>query len=428
MYLKTPKRYTPKGSKRPLISLRWLWLYLLAPVVIVIGALAWNFRSDITQSIAPPLSTLIASIKINAPTATPTLPAIDIKARIVLSQAAGNLNDAIGAMQDYTAAVPNEVELHAKLAQLLALRTYAQDTGLMKQAQTAGLTAINANPEVADGWVSEALALDWSNQSKAALSYALHGKDLGDLSGLTDSVLAGIYRSLGDTKTAQTFADSAMKSNPSLAYAQYVEGQLAADNGDIKGAISDYKAAWEITKADHTQWGGYIADSLASAYATQGLPDLGKAVIVDALTRDKDDPHLYWRQGRLALANGDYPGAVEAGQNCAIHNQNYTACFELLTSAYYVTNTYEKVVQSAQTAITLNSVATSVYYYGGLANYKLNKCAAAIPMFQAGLVIAQKNNKSDVISQFNAALAECNIRPADNAATGAATAAATPKH
>ena len=77
MYLRTPKRYTAKGSKKPLISLRWLWLYLLAPVVIIGAALVWDNRSDWSQAIGE----VIGRVKIaplDAPTATPTRPAADL--------------------------------------------------------------------------------------------------------------------------------------------------------------------------------------------------------------------------------------------------------------------------------------------------------------------------------------------------------------
>ena len=43
MYLKTPKRYT-QGQRRSIISLRWLWLWLLTPVVVFFGVHIYNNR------------------------------------------------------------------------------------------------------------------------------------------------------------------------------------------------------------------------------------------------------------------------------------------------------------------------------------------------------------------------------------------------
>src|SRR5579859_4720897 len=93
MYLHTPKRYTRKGSKPRLISLRWLWLYLLAPVVIIGGALAWDFRDSLSQQVNNAIGHI--HIQINAPTATPTLPAADLQARIQNALQSGDMKAAL---------------------------------------------------------------------------------------------------------------------------------------------------------------------------------------------------------------------------------------------------------------------------------------------------------------------------------------------
>ncbi len=126
MYLRTPKRYTAKGSKKPLISLRWLWLYLLAPIVVVISALAWDNRGDLSQAISVSAGR-IKLPQINAPTPTPTLPATDLKASFTAALKSGNLSSALDAMQSYTDALPNETQWHAVLAQTLILRSYSRD-------------------------------------------------------------------------------------------------------------------------------------------------------------------------------------------------------------------------------------------------------------------------------------------------------------
>jgi hypothetical protein len=85
MYLRTPKRYT-QGQRRSIISLRWLWLWLLTPVVLFFGLRIYNDRAayipqveaimgDALNSAQTTLSTVIA------PTPLPTEnPAIQITA------------------------------------------------------------------------------------------------------------------------------------------------------------------------------------------------------------------------------------------------------------------------------------------------------------------------------------------------------------
>ncbi len=48
MYLRTPKRYSPKRRRRRLFSLKWLPLYLIAPIIIVIGAVVYDQRAQIS--------------------------------------------------------------------------------------------------------------------------------------------------------------------------------------------------------------------------------------------------------------------------------------------------------------------------------------------------------------------------------------------
>ena len=43
MYLRTPKRYR-SGNRRSIISLRWMWLWLLTPIVVFIGIQIYNNR------------------------------------------------------------------------------------------------------------------------------------------------------------------------------------------------------------------------------------------------------------------------------------------------------------------------------------------------------------------------------------------------
>ncbi len=430
MYLRTPKRYTVKGSKRPLISLRWLWLYLLAPIVIVVGALAWDMRADLSQNIGGVLSR-IKLPQINAPTATPTLPAADLKARIGSAMEAGNVNDAIEAMRSYADSVPNETTWHAALAQTLIMRSHGADQKMIEQANQAGQAAINANPEAVDGWVTQAFVLDWSDQSQAALSYALRAKDLGDSTGMTNAVLAGIYRTLRDPKQAAALADEAIKLNPNLAYAYYVKAQLASDEGANKQALGLYKQAWEIARNNRMQWSGYIADTLAQAYLFDKQPDQAVAVLNDALQRDKDDPALYYRLAMVYYNKGEFDGkASEYAQTCLDHNQAYAPCHGLMAKLQYIGKRYEAAAQSAQRAIELGIPETSVYWYGGDAYYKLNKCPEAILMFRAGLTLAEKINSTQAKGDFVASLADCGIVQSgsdgpSNGVPAQATAAAT---
>ena len=115
-----------------------------------------------------------------------------------------------------------------------------------------------------------------------------------------------------------------------------------------------------------------------------------------------------------------------SSQQCLDHAPKFAPCYVSLAVLYYVVNKeYEKASQAAQSAIQYGTTDTKAYYYGGYAYYKLNKCAEAIPLFQAGLTIAQKAAKADVVSNFSDALNVCGVTSGLVAPTAALSASPT---
>ena len=59
-----------------------------------------------------------------------------------------------------------------------------------------------------------------------------------------------------------------------------------------------------------------------------------------------------------------------------------------------------------------------MYYYGGLAFYKLNQCTQAVSLFNAGLSLAEKLKKEQSIkSDFTEALTACGVSAASDIGT-----------
>src|SRR4051812_9794592 len=109
MYLRTPKRYTKKGMKRSLINLRWLWLYLIAPVILIPTVLAWQMRDSIGGQIGDWVS---QHVRINQPTPTATIPAQDYQRLLTEAFKTARLNKAIDLLTQFTATNPNETLFH----------------------------------------------------------------------------------------------------------------------------------------------------------------------------------------------------------------------------------------------------------------------------------------------------------------------------
>src|SRR6184192_861802 len=104
MYLRTPKRYTKKGMRRSLINLRWLWLYLIAPVILIPTVLVWQMR----DSIGPQIGDWVSQhVKINQPTPTPTIPPQNYQQLLRDAFTSARLNRAVDLLKQFTADNPN---------------------------------------------------------------------------------------------------------------------------------------------------------------------------------------------------------------------------------------------------------------------------------------------------------------------------------
>src|SRR5262249_7779409 len=115
MYLRTPKRYTAKGRKRNLINLRWLWLYLLAPFILIPALVVWNYRDELGNDLA----NSIGRIELNPPTPTPTI-AVPVYTQLLGNAfVSGRLNQAVALLKNYTVDVtPNDPSFHSLLAEM----------------------------------------------------------------------------------------------------------------------------------------------------------------------------------------------------------------------------------------------------------------------------------------------------------------------
>src|SRR5579862_1470411 len=161
MYLRTPKKYSGRDSRKRLISLRWLWLYLLAPVVIIGAVLVYDYRDQLGPQLVDPIVNNLPKINFNAPTATPTIPGPLLRNKFASALQSGNVQQAIDTLNELKDLEPNNVTMYSLLTRLLTLRLYTFDqTDLaspivkaqLDAAINAGKATIDANPEAPDGW------------------------------------------------------------------------------------------------------------------------------------------------------------------------------------------------------------------------------------------------------------------------------------
>src|SRR5258708_2477253 len=233
MYLKTPKRYTAKGSRRPLLNLRWLLLYLLFPVILIPLILAWDYRDQLAPWIGDKVKQINVSLPL-APTPTATALPSNIGEQLGTDFSTGKINQALDLLQSVAQVSPNDPTVYNLIAQHLIFRSYSTNAAMLKEAVAAGQRPINAAPEIPDGWGSEALVLDWSGKPQEALGYVLRATELNDKDPMAMVVMAEIYSDLQKDDQANKMVDDAIDAakaakplnRAALAHAYYVKAQL----------------------------------------------------------------------------------------------------------------------------------------------------------------------------------------------------------
>ncbi|MFN7209436.1 MAG: hypothetical protein ACK4P1_03465, partial [Aggregatilineales bacterium] len=272
MYLRTPKRYTAKGKRRYLFNLRWLWLYILFPIALIPLLLLWNARETVSQYVGDWASRNI-KIDLNPPTPTPTIPAADLRVRYMSYLQAGSLNNAIAALWSLGDLAPNDVQLFATLARLIALRGDPDDKARHAEILRAATAALNADPEAPEGWIMSGLAYNSSGKPQLALPYLLRARDLEPRNPMLLAVLADTYDDLDRPDEAARYVEQAIEaakaSSPidvtALAYAYVVQGNLISRTSGAE-AIRAYEEAWRVAQSDPTAPRGYIAQWIAASY------------------------------------------------------------------------------------------------------------------------------------------------------------------
>ncbi len=432
MYLRTPKRYTKKGSRRSLLNLRWLWLYLIAPVILIPSVLAWQFRDDLSQRVSQLVGRV--HIAVNAPTPTATIPAQDFQKLLHDAFQSARMNRAVDLLKQFTDSVPNETTFHSLMAELIILRgaySGSADPAVLDDAYQAGQRAINANPESAEGWTAMALVLDWSNKPQDALPYVLRAQDLDPSSLMAQAVLAEIYHDLQKDDLAQQIIDKAIKSakgaNPinraALAHAYYVKARILQDTGaDGKLATEQYEEAWRVATSDPpdpTIPTAYFVQFLQFIYSNAGQIDRAIDLVAKAIERDKDDPFLPYFLSRLYFNKGDRNKARTYAENCHDLDAKLPGCIRMLATLFYQEQNYKQAAAMYQQLADQGSKLSDDYLNGGQAYRNLNQCSNAVAILQRGVGFAKDAQDR---ASFEDMLQKCGASAGFDIQTPAATA------
>jgi len=429
MYLRTPKRYAGKDPRRRIVNLKWLWLYLLAPLVLVLAVLAWDYRAPIGGWICNNICHVISIPIPNAPTATATVPVQTLTTKLAVDLQGGNVQNALDSLEQITTEQPNNVQLYTMMAQIMILRIYVVDKSeldipsiktKLAAADQAAQAAINANPEVPDGWITEAMVLDYSFKPQEALPYAFRANEIDSKNPMVMTMLAEIYNDLGKTDQAAVLIDQAIDAakaatpinQAALAHAYYVKASIdPTNNTKYLEAALNVALSFKYDPADPGDYVpiGYIVSSLHNIYVSTSRFDTAIKDETNAVNLDKQDPYLYYLLGRADLGIGHNADAEKEFQKCTDLDANYIKCLRNLGRLAAQTGNWVAVIKDLQPIIDQKSNLSDDYLNLGTAYISGgNQCDKAVPVLQAGLLYVTDDAQK---GKFVEALHTCNSVP-----------------
>jgi tetratricopeptide (TPR) repeat protein len=400
MYLRTPKRYT-RGQRRSPISLRWLWLWILTPIVAFVGIQIYQN----IDKIGPPVHEAIYNLMDNAENSFATagaptpMPTSDPSER--LTRADGNWKEGRieAAVQDYEAvapSAPNNVTAHYRIAFGLLQEDQVAD------ALDAAERTITSNPFSSDAWAIRAMALDWNGRYGEAIASALHALEIDPQNARAMAFLAEAYWDSEEPELASETANRAIETNPDSFEAYRVRGLIAAYyEYDAEGARNYFQQAYDL--APNLP---YLAVDLAQSM----IPDYEAAIALlqDTIELNPENARVLFYLGNYYYSGlGNFGQASEYLSRCVQVNPDSMSCQALLGRVQISLEQYSQAVESLQKAIDLGTTRGQHFLWMGRAQIALGNCPAAVPFLQKGYDLATAAGEGDVITATAENLAEC---------------------
>jgi tetratricopeptide (TPR) repeat protein len=429
MYLKTPKRYSKgRQQRRSPISLRWLWLWVLTPIVVVVGIQLYRRRDEFAPPVQQAINSVVESVQsgvstVIAPTATPTE---NPSAKLNSAEndwSEGRFEAAVNSYAAIVSALPNDVLVHNRLAFGLMMQ------GRDQEALTAAESAVTANPFSSDAWAYRALALDRNNKAGEAIASSLRALELDANNARAMAFLALAYYNDGEFELAKSTSDRALEIDSGSYEALNVRGVIAQSiDFDREAAKKYYQQAYDIAPRIP-----YLAVDLANILYTLGVSSGDTATINknmdDAISILSDVIEVNPKNGLALFAlgtlyfrgQGNFSQAAEMLNRCVDANPDSIDCNAYLGRVQSSLDDNESAIQHLQKAIDLGSQFPYYFFWLGRSQKALGLCTQALPNLHQGRELAVKADISDVVSAADDLIRECE------AATGIISATPLPE-
>lgn len=409
MYLRTPKRYT-RGQRRSPISLRWLWLWIVTPIVAFVGIQIYQNIDVIGPPVHQAIYNMVNSAENTlataaAPTALPTQDPAERLARADGNWQEGRIEAAI---QDYQAAVagaPNDVVAHYRITLGLLME------GQLDDALEAAERTITADPFSSDAWAIRAMALDWNRRYGEAIASGLRALEINPNNARAMAFIAEAYLDSDEPELARSMVESALEIDPNSYEAYRVRAQIAQNwDFDAITAKADFQQAYDLAPNLPQQTIDLsLVTVAASANDATGADYEGAiALLADLLELNPENSRaLYWAGYFYYTGQGDPQQASGYLARCVEANPDSIDCQGLLGRVQMATDQNTAAIESLQRAINLGTTSPRHYLWIGRAQIAIGNCPAAIPFLQQSYELAQEQDDSEAITASADNLAEC---------------------
>jgi len=403
MYLRTPKRYSPKGRRRSFISLRWAWLWVLTPVIVLAGIQIYQLRDQL----GPPMQEAIMDVvddarnSISTAVAPTPLPTVNPSQRISVAESAwdrGAIEEALDEYESLRDALPNDVEVHYRVT--LGLLMEGQDQRALEAAERT----VTANPFDSDAWAIRALAMEENGRYGEAIASGLRALELDPENARAMAFLAETYLDVGQGDRALETVNQAIDLDPDSFEAYRVRGRIMQESlFDVESARSDFQRAYDLAPNIPYPAIDLVALDLVLQNYDQGLETLREILELNP----RNTQALFWTGYYYYRGYGDPNRAADYLLRCVDNNPQSITCLYMLGRVQIALLQYTDAVESLTQAIDFGSQDPYHYWWAGRAHGIQGNCSAALIYWQPGYVLAQEAEDETLIATYQDSLREC---------------------
>jgi tetratricopeptide (TPR) repeat protein len=383
-----PRRPT---SRRRGFSIRRLFVWLFAPVLIVGAAGIFTMREEVRIMIAPLFDSVAKQAvdtvaTIGAPTPQPTQ---DPSANRRLAEAAwanGQFQEAVRLYEEILPALPNDVTAHYYYTLGLIMQ------GRIDEAVLAAENAVTANPFSSDAWAIRAMALNREERLTDSIVSAMRAIELNPDSARARAFLAESFADLGRTARAEQEIERALELNPDSYEAHYVNAMYQWEvNYDFGAARIELEEAYALSNGA-THIGLRLGQLMLDAFSETGEQQAAAlGILTDILDRNPDNAPVLFRLGYYWWrTQGDNERGETYLRRCVAAVPTDQNCNYELGRTLYNIGQLDEARQAFERAIDVGSINPYHYWWTGRIQMETSgDCASAMRYFQPGYQILQ---------------------------------------